>query len=418
MHFGLFVISSTLLCFLIVANTIRSKRLSISLLKSVLRPSQVILGYMLFFICVGSLLFHYEKVQNSALLIDSLDWHIFPIVILTITVFFSIIVTSTIKLGPSYSKFKKSQDERKIPWEAFALCFAFAAATIENASLILIATGLYIAGSANGRLKSPVFLAFLVIGIAILLPTFAFGKRLLIFPMFVVLMIAWRDSALRWQAATLLLVGCVIVILPLSIMRGYGNYDANGFFEAIAYVGDYISADFFLAAFGNNIEANSFYFHGLNALQLTYHSGDYRWGETIVNMFFLGSNLYGFDDGLQSSIHIYTYEYNPRFREIGGSYPIMILSEFFMNFGVFTLFLFPLFLIHLDALWRITQIIHSGTVRFSLEAILLYATLLLVRGSSFDLFMYHLILLSAPILTIVWVVSKSKRLPFRRVRFA
>jgi hypothetical protein len=409
MHFNLFVTSCILLTFTLVANYIRSRTLSISLIDSLVRPSQIILGYMLCFLSLGSLFFYYERVLSARLIVESYYWNPWPIVIMAGTLLSTILVTNTVRIGVATSRSTAPQYRKQFPWELLALCLALVAAALDSASVVLLSTSLYIAGAANGRLKSPLFLTLFTVGIATLLPMFAFGKRLLIFPIIVVLMIAWRNGEIRQRTAALFFIGCILVILPLSIIRGYGNFSADNFIDAINNVFNYISKDYFLSAFGNNIEATYFYFHGINSLQITFQTSNYLWGETILKMLFLGSRLYGFEDGLSSSIHIYTSAYDSDFRAIGGSYPIMLISEFFMNFGVFMLLIFPLFLLALDALSRRIRTISSGTVRFSLEAILLYSSILLARGSSFDLFLYHLILLGAPIMTLVWGAEMIKR---------
>lgn len=414
-HFSLLIISGIFLVLLVFTNMRRSKLLTVSIMQSLLRPSQIVLAYMLVFLFLGSILFHYQKVYNFDYYIDASYWRVWPIVFLTILIPISILLSNTVKFGPSVSNFSNSKANAHYPWEIPAFFMALAASVSGITIFLLFSTALYIAGAANSRARSPFYITFFLAGGALLLPTASDGKRLLIFPLIIVLMMIWRDDVIRSRSFILIFSGSVMAIIPLSIMRGYGQFDVDNFIDAVGYAGAYISSDHFMAVFGNNIEATYFYFHGINSLQITFQSGNYLWGETLLNMLFLGSNAYGFEDGLRSSIEVYTTEYDPNLRAIGGSYPVMLVSEFAMNFGVFSILLFPLFLLLLDSIWRKIRTLHNTTIRFSLEAVMLYASLLLARGASFDLFLYNLIVLSAPIVTLVWIVSKIR---LRRVTAA
>jgi hypothetical protein len=366
----------------------------------------VILGYTFISFMAGSLFFLSEKVMQSQWLDQASLWNLWSTIFFGGVSALSVFSSNNIRLGPSVYNFSTNQARTYFPWEIPAFFFAVLASISGSAVLFLFSTALYLAGAAGGRAKSIFFLLLLVAGIIFLLPTAAFGKRLLIFPLAIALLLVWRDGVIRSKTFYPLFVLTFLAILPLSIMRGYGNFGAESFVDAIQYVNVYVTSDYFLTALGNNTESVTFYFHGVNALQIALQSDEYLWGETLINVFFLGSSLYGFDDGLRSSIEIYTLENYPSFRAIGGSYPVMILSEFVMNFGVFSILIFPLFLITIDAIWRKISCINEPTMRFSLEAILLYTSILLARGSSFDLFFFNLIVMSLPILVLVPGISR------------
>ena len=408
MHFSLFVLSIALIVLFIAANIGRSRRISVSFIESLVRPSQFIIGYTLVFFCAGSLFFHFEKVLDRRLIVDASYWKTWPVILFFALSAVSIFVSNNMKLWGSNRRPKGVKEGIQYPWEILAFLVSFAAWRFESNILLLFSTAFYFAGAANGRAKKLSFLLFFAAGVALLIPTAAHGKRLLIFPTIVVLIMIWRDGVIRTGGFVGLILMTLGLIVPLSIMRGYGNFDAEIFSEALRYVGTYVQSDFFLPSLGNNIEAVYFYFHGMNSFQLAFEAEAYLYGETIINMFFLGSSLYGFDDGFRSSIDVYTQQYDPEFRSIGGSYPIMVLSEFVMNFGAFSLLFFPFFLLILDSIWKNIRTINNPAARFSLEATVLYASLLLARGSSFDLFLYNLILLGAPILTLVRMTTRTR----------
>lgn len=408
MHAYILVASGIFLLSLVFSNRWRARRLNVSLAQSLLRPSQLILAYMFAFFLMGSMFFLSQNVLQSHLLFDATSWKLWGVFIWGKVSIVSIFLTNIVRFGLPISSFNTTEGKTNFPWEALGFIFAVLFAISESSFFLMFSTALYFAGATNGRVKTPLYIVFLLLGVAAILPNAAHGKRLLIFPIVIVLAMVWRDGIIRSRSFFAIIIATFLLILPLSVMRGYGSFGAETFLDAVNYVGAYISSDYFIAAFGNNLEAVSFYFHGMNSLQMALQSGDYLWGETVFNMFFLGSSLYGFEDGLRSSIEVYTNNYAPGFREIGGSYPVMILSEFIMNFGVFSVIVFPLFLIFLDTIWRKIKCYKNSSLRFCLEAILLYSSLLLARGASFDLFLFNIIFLTFPILTVVWGSSKVR----------
>lgn len=414
-HSALLMANFMMLSFLLLFNYMRSMALSISIYKCLLRPSQLVLLYMHVFFILGSIFFMSENVLDNRLLVEADRWRSEPVILFIIISFAAIGLSNLIRLGPPERSFSKEKCKARWPWEVPAFLLAGLSTASESAILLSFSTAFYFAGAANGRARSPFFIIWLLGGVLLVLPVAAYGKRLLLFPLMIVLAILWRDGVIKSRVFIGLFALSASLILPFSIMRGYGGFGVENFEEAIRYVSIYLASDNFLPALGNNIEAVSFYFHGMNALQMAFNSGEYLWGETLLNMFFLGSSIYGFEDGLRSSIDVYTFNFDPGFRAIGGSYPVMTLSEFFMNFGIFSLILFPIFLIFLDSVWRRIQCVSDSTVRFSSEASLLTATLLLARGSSFDLFLFNVIVLLFPIVTFVLLFNKLK---FRRSNVA
>ena len=93
-------------------------------------------------------------------------------------------------------------------------------------------------------------------------------------------------------------------------------------------------------------------------------------------------------------IALYTVQYDPAFRAIGGSYPISVFSEFFWNFHLAGLFL-TIFLI-IFCYYFYKHLINS-IENFSLSYILLYLVcyfniLMLARGSGLDMYFLFIIL--------------------------
>lgn len=396
MHNSLLLVSVLLFLATLLANFVRSRRLRISLMFSLMRPSQLILAYTYFFFAAGAAFFASQTLLRVDWYEISLAWNYWSVAILATASLVAIVVTNSCRLGPPESSFSAPSRNNDRPWHFVGLPFAMGAAVTGSMMLLLIATSFFFAGAANGGVKKKSFILLFLIAAALILPTASHGKRILLFPILIVLLLLLRDGFVRPKLFAIAFGASTLMIIPLSIMRGYGSYEVENFYEALLFSRAYVSSEIFWAALGNNTEAVSFYFNGIHSIHLAIESGDYLFGETILNALFLGSSLYGFDDGLRSSIEAYTQAFDPEFRAIGGSYPISIFSEIFMNFGVVSVVLFPVLLLCMDWLWRRISCLENGIVRFSLEASLLYCVVILTRGSSFDLFAYNLVILSLP----------------------
>lgn len=136
----------------------------------------------------------------------------------------------------------------------------------------------------------------------------------------------------------LLLMITLVLILMMSISRGYGSFGSVGFLESFLYVVPYIKSEGFIAKLMNNLEFNYVYFHSLNAIESVLNDSDLiEYGSTIIKFIFIGIPRSIFSDKPDSIIHLYTNHYNPALRELGGSYPVNIVSEMFWNFHFFGL---------------------------------------------------------------------------------
>ena len=241
----------------------------------------------------------------------------------------------------------------------------------------------------------------------LLFPVAAQSKRLLIFPIVVIILMRANQGKLSRKSIIALMTFGIILIVPLSVMRGYGQFEISDPIDLWYASLQYIQSDYFLKAFGNNTEVNYFYFHGVNSVELFFANNLFVYGETIAKGFFLGLSRLGLDHGLRSSIEIYTSVYAPHFRAIGGSYPINIASELFLNFWVISLLLTPVFLQFLDVIYFRLQRLYSRQFGLAASYLFLHATWLLARGSSFDIFMLNIVygifsLLAVYLMSLQW----------------
>lgn len=193
----------------------------------------------------------------------------------------------------------------------------------------------------------------------------------------------------------LLSVVAIYVILAMSIMRGYGNYDTNSIIDALHLVPNYVSSEIFLSLAALNFEYGYVYFHTHNAIELIEKNHSFlAYGESLAKVFFIGIPEELFNYKPASILELYTGAWAPEFRSIGGSYPISLVSEMYWNFwwfGIIALFILILTLEKV-ASYGVNNLKRSKFF-ISLYMVWLACFPVLVRGSGLDLFI------------VVWIVA-------------
>tara|TARA_B100000427_G_scaffold269368_1_gene235660 strand:- start:6019 stop:7326 length:1308 start_codon:yes stop_codon:yes gene_type:complete len=194
----------------------------------------------------------------------------------------------------------------------------------------------------------------------------------------------------------LLLTYCTILILAMSIARGYGGYgEFTSIFNTIGLIPSYISTDFFISAFLLNIEAGYFYFHGINSIELVLNNIDnLSLGSTFIKPLFLLVPRYLFPWKPDSIITLYTMQYDASFRAAGGSFPINIFSEFFWNFHLMGIFMNIFLVLFGYLLYKhlITSVKKSHITHILIYLVCYFHIITLVRGSGIDLYAIYILL--------------------------
>lgn len=262
-------------------------------------------------------------------------------------------------------------------------------------SLLSVAL-ILIFGRYSAVVRYAVFLGILIV-MVVLHPH---DKRVAIFLAFPFLFLEARSGALNLSLGSIVVFSALIalliyLLLAMSIARGYGGFDVDGsVLLAFLLVGEYFSSEFFWAALLQNIEVSYFYFHYVNAIELIASGvASPTLGETLIKFFFLPfpREIIGWKP--DSIIDLYTLTYDPSFRSIGGSWPPNFAAEYFWNFHLFGIILFPVFA-WLNA--RLFNYLLSPKASkqpylfilglFAYMNILTYA-----RGSGLDLFSFFLV---------------------------
>jgi len=201
----------------------------------------------------------------------------------------------------------------------------------------------------------------------------------------------WRTGVV----SSIVFVILLIFITSMSIRRGYGGFGVKNYFESFKYIPEYIGSDYFSKVLIANTEVTMTYFHSVDAINYVCNDvGQLKYGSTFMKVFFLPLPRSIVPSKPKSSVAWYTTISDPIYYRRGGSYPINIVSEFFLNF--YYLFFIPLYFFFLflnKSYLRLIALIVNK--KLSKLLILLYAYTFLfaaIRGSGLDLFVLAILL--------------------------
>ncbi len=187
----------------------------------------------------------------------------------------------------------------------------------------------------------------------------------------------------------------IILILAMSIMRGYGGFHENsGLIAALLLVPSYIADTRIISLISLNMETSYLFLHLHNAVDgvLLYPQMSSN-GETYIRPLFIGfiGDIAGYKP--DSILQLYTLYANPDFRSIGGSFVITCIGEAVWNFGWYApLFIAFLYYI-LDFVFLIAVSKSNNSYMFGTILIIcgLQFSLYLARGSGLDLFVIYVV---------------------------
>lgn len=244
----------------------------------------------------------------------------------------------------------------------------------------------------------------------------------LIAPVLLIECLSTHRLQLRLQHLTLAAgfsVVCFVLILMMSIYRGYGEYHPKSFLDTRHYLIEYVENPGFYKYLGNNMEFNYLFFHSHQAIEYVYNSSDILLsGSTFLKPLFFTLPRDWFPNKPKSIVTHYTSHYDLQYSEAGGSWVCTIYADFFWNFHVLGLLvLLPVFyLINRCYLVLAYSIRQQGVNYYHLLPLFAYQHFLtLVRGSGFDLYFAYLVVAVAfafavffPILDILKTVGCQK----------
>lgn len=266
-------------------------------------------------------------------------------------------------------------------------------------------------------------LAFYLAYLLGMLATSFQSKRQIVIVLFLFAFLEAAKTAyrLRWNAWALaqyigfggLFLGLVLVA---SVLRGYGGFDNGTVFAAVRAVPQYVGSDFFIDGLTDNLELNYSYGAGITAIDLTRRGViEHQWGASIWKVLFLPVPRDAFTWKPESALQIYTKRFDSDMWAIGGSLPVFLQSDMFMNFDVLGLLPFAMIWLGVNGLLLGFLKRPGRTLRAYTTLFLSICVLVLARGSGLELYLLTY-LLGLPILMLVaFTVSAWRALGGGRV---
>lgn len=204
----------------------------------------------------------------------------------------------------------------------------------------------------------------------------------------------------------LLIFGLVIVA---SVLRGYGGFDEQGMVAAIQFVPKYISSDVFIDSLVDNFELGHTY--PTSVLMLDYVNKGViplQFGLTIIKPLFL---LIPRDIGLfkpESALQLFSKQHDPAFYSEGGSLPVSIVSDLYLNFAVGgVLFLVLLFIIVNKVF--INVFYAKSKVTLLVSFVVAISSFVFIRGGGLELWFATFLPATVVILLQVFIKNILKR---------
>ncbi|WP_159634826.1 hypothetical protein [Sphingobacterium composti Ten et al. 2007 non Yoo et al. 2007] len=206
--------------------------------------------------------------------------------------------------------------------------------------------------------------------------------------------------------SSILVIVFIYIVVVSSILRGYGNYNVDSPIEAFGLVGDYLESDIASDALVMNFEINHVYGNATNAVNYVYtNNADLLYGSTFYKLIFTPIPRSMMPNKPESMVHIYTSKFDPTFRAIGGSFPIIVYSEVFWNFHLIgLLLLYFIFVIFNKYYYLILKsLVLNRISQFTILYLYLYSTFIqFIRGAGIEVWLIYGII-SFPF---IYVISK------------
>lgn len=261
---------------------------------------------------------------------------------------------------------------------------------------VLAAGLLYLLFAHNVKYKW-IFTLFIIV---ILASTSAHSKREAIFfiPAISLLVLSYypakKITFKKMVLGTVAVVFAGILILAMSIIRGYGGFDPTGITDAALYIPQYLEMQHSVGLIMNNFELSYIFLHAHNCISFALKSTkELAHGETYLRAFLIWpiGDLLNYKPA--SIIDQYTLTFFPSFRAVGGSFGVTSLGEAVWNFGLLApLAVVPIYFA-LDSFFsRLVILIRGGSAWSTIFALNAFQfSLYFTRGSGLDLMLIYII---------------------------
>lgn len=194
------------------------------------------------------------------------------------------------------------------------------------------------------------------------------------------------------------------VIITSSILRGYGGFGADNFLTAVSYLPDYVESEIFIDGITDNLELNYSYGTSITAMNMIIEKDlPYQYGFTLMKLFFLPIPRSFISFKPESIMQMFTKKFHPTFWAEGGSLPVIVPVDMFLNFHCFGVFATGFLVFLVDLLFIEFHLLKRRNIFYFSFLFLFITVLAFARGSGIDLYIFYFIV-SLPFLVFYYLV--------------
>lgn len=234
------------------------------------------------------------------------------------------------------------------------------------------------------------------------------SKREIIMVLFATIFLHFYINKMKFNFKTILLIpvgilSFIFFVLVASVLRGYGALDNRNLISAIKYLPQYISSDNFMDSLVDNFELNYAYSTPTIAMDYVMEGKiDFQYGMSIFKMILLVFPRSIFDFKPESLMLQFTKIYDNDFYIRGGSLPITLSSEIFLNFYLFAIPFLILIMYFFNNVFN--KIFKTNNLLIFLMCVFIVSSFFMfMRGSGFDLYAFAIALASICFICILFL---------------
>jgi hypothetical protein len=289
-------------------------------------------------------------------------------------------------------------DEQNYLWRSglfLLLFFAVSVADVYSAfSLQLGIILLHLADPSlrSKRLRYPIYIIYLAIMVAVSFE----NKREVAMTLFAIIFLECFFTNARLQFTPIKLLRYIMIfsifmffIITASVLRGYGEFVAKSPFDLITIVPGYIGSDIFADGITDNLELNYNYGVTITSMDFVLRGLiDYQLGASVIKPLFLPFPREFLLWKPESVLQVFTRAYAPDWWAEGGSMPVSLAAEMFINFNIAGVLALGAIIGLLNRLY-----VHSAPSAHRLSgyssAFLALTVLMLARGSGLEQYLLY-----------------------------
>jgi len=227
------------------------------------------------------------------------------------------------------------------------------------------------------------------------------NKREVFFLLIVVIGVAgFRFFTINYLHALVLLLFGIIMVLYLSLLRGYGGYNESGI-DLLFRVKDYALDPDNIGYIITNFELESSSCNAVYSIEKVLDGSlEVTYGEGFLKPFTMFVPRSVWPGKPINYVSYYTSRVFPFLWASGTSLPVLAVSEFFGSFKWGAFVMFPLFMRYLDVvyIWFLTS---KNIIRVAIGITMAATAIQYGRGSGLEMYFYPFVF-AAPLYALLW----------------